>query len=125
MWVSITAAIFDPGAVQHTWTAPAAGLLSCSFVFSNSIREVRAALPPASTHVSRTLRSLLYTLQYNCSLSSRAILSALCTQMEVVAQGCGALCLSHAWLTCGNSIKVLAQIVCRHVLLLQASKRLA
>lgn len=45
VWVFIAAAIFDPGAVQRTWTALSAGLLSFSFIFSNTIREVRPAQP--------------------------------------------------------------------------------
>jgi hypothetical protein len=40
VWLFITAAIFDGGAVQRTWTALSAGLLSFSFIFGNSIREV-------------------------------------------------------------------------------------
>jgi hypothetical protein len=36
----IALAIFDAGAVQRTWTALSAGLLSFSFIFGNSIREV-------------------------------------------------------------------------------------
>jgi hypothetical protein len=41
VWLFISAAIFDPVAVQRTWTALSAGLLSFSFIFGNSIREVR------------------------------------------------------------------------------------
>eukprot|EP00892_Ulva_mutabilis_P011710 jgi/Ulvmu1/8911/UM005_0002.1 len=40
VWVFIAAAIFDPDAVQRTWTALSAGLLSFSFIFSNTIREL-------------------------------------------------------------------------------------
>jgi hypothetical protein len=40
IWLFITAAIFDGEAVQRTWTALSAGLLSFSFIFGNSIREV-------------------------------------------------------------------------------------
>lgn len=40
VWVFIAAWIFDPGAVQRTWTALSAGLLSFSFIFSSTIREV-------------------------------------------------------------------------------------
>eukprot|EP00892_Ulva_mutabilis_P002307 jgi/Ulvmu1/12077/UM083_0090.1 len=41
VWVFIAATIFDPDAVQRTWTVLSAGLLSFSFIFSNTIREVR------------------------------------------------------------------------------------
>lgn len=41
IWVFIAAAIFDPDNVQRVWTALSAGLLSFSFIFSNTIREVR------------------------------------------------------------------------------------
>jgi hypothetical protein len=47
VWLFITAAIFDAGAVQRTWTALSAGLLSFSFIFGNSIREVCPALHAA------------------------------------------------------------------------------
>jgi hypothetical protein len=40
IWLFISAAIFDPAAVQRTWTALSASLLSFSFIFGNSIREV-------------------------------------------------------------------------------------
>ena len=35
IWVFIAAAMFDPDAVQRSWTALSAGLLSFSFIFSN------------------------------------------------------------------------------------------
>lgn len=41
IWMFTTAAIFNGEAVQQTWTALSAGLLSFSFIFGNSIREVR------------------------------------------------------------------------------------
>lgn len=43
IWMFTTAAIFNGEAVQQTWTALSAGLLSFSFIFGNSIREVRCA----------------------------------------------------------------------------------
>jgi hypothetical protein len=39
-WLFIATALFDGGAVMRTWTAMSAGLLSFSFIFGNSIREV-------------------------------------------------------------------------------------
>lgn len=43
VWVFLAAWLVDPDAVQRTWTALSAGLLSFSFIFSNTIREVRHA----------------------------------------------------------------------------------
>lgn len=40
VWMFVTAAIYNADAVQRTWTALSAGLLSFSFIFGNSIREV-------------------------------------------------------------------------------------
>jgi hypothetical protein len=40
----IVVAIFDAGSLQRTWTGLSAGLLSFSFIFSNSIRTVRPRL---------------------------------------------------------------------------------
>jgi hypothetical protein len=38
--VFIVVAIFDAGSLQRTWTGLSAGLLSFSFIFGNSIRQV-------------------------------------------------------------------------------------
>ena len=41
IWVFVVVAIFDAGSLQRTWTGLSAGLLSFSFIFGNSIRQVR------------------------------------------------------------------------------------
>jgi hypothetical protein len=52
----VTLAIFEPGRLQRTWTGLSAGLLSFSFIFGNSIRQV--TLPkPGSGQEHRALRS--------------------------------------------------------------------
>ena len=38
--VLVVVAIFDAAALQRTWTGLSAGLLSFSFIFGNSIRQV-------------------------------------------------------------------------------------
>ena len=38
--VFVIMAIFDPDSLQRTWTGLSAGLLSFSFIFGNSIRQV-------------------------------------------------------------------------------------
>jgi hypothetical protein len=41
----VTLAIFEPGRLQRTWTGLSAGLLSFSFIFGNSIRQVTLPKP--------------------------------------------------------------------------------
>lgn len=61
VWLFIAAAIFDAGAVQRTWTALSAGLLSFSFIFGNSIREVRSAAPAAALLLLRPSDFLVHS----------------------------------------------------------------
>jgi hypothetical protein len=43
-WVFVVVALFDAGSLQRTWTGLSASLLSFSFIFGNSIRQVRGHL---------------------------------------------------------------------------------
>lgn len=52
----VTLAVFEEGSLQRTWTGLSAGLLSFSFIFGNSIRQVR--LRPSSIFVCTRFESL-------------------------------------------------------------------
>lgn len=48
VWVFIAAAVFFPKEMLSIWTALSAGLLSFSFIFSNTVREVGPRIFPVS-----------------------------------------------------------------------------
>jgi hypothetical protein len=70
----VSVAIWDAGSLQRTWTALSAGLLSFSFVFGNSIRQVPPLLNCCIFSKLSPCTHLQLTHAVSCSSSAAALM---------------------------------------------------
>ena len=91
--VFVAFAIFDAGALASTWPGLSAGLLSFSFIFSNSIRTVRA-------HAAASTRLQRCDDAHTCLTSLRGAVPQSHGADSPVAIACGSCMWGHDCFMC-------------------------